>query len=252
MLAIPTTAGTGSECTRNAVISSNPGETPGFKKSLRADSMVPRIALVDPEVTVSLPADLTARTGMDAITQLIEARLSCRARPIPSALAAEGLAQALPGIERAVADPTDQAARCAMSHAAYLSGIALANSGLGVAHGVAAALGIVAGVPHGLACAVLLPVALEANRQVRTREVAEFGRLLRAQPFACDAEAAEWAPAGVRELNARLGIPATLGALGVRAEQLPELVRQSHGNSLSGNPRPIPDDELGAILEALL
>ena len=113
---------------------------------------------------------------MDAITQLIESYISRRARPIPRALAVEGLQRALPAIVEAVGNGASRPAREAMAHAALLSGMALANAGLGMAHGLAAALGVVCDVPHGLACAVMLPAALRVNREVAMRELAELER----------------------------------------------------------------------------
>jgi alcohol dehydrogenase class IV len=249
VLAIPTTAGTGAEVTKNAVISS---DDPPYKKSLRSDRMIPRAVLVDPELAVTAPREVTAASGMDALTQLIESWISLRAQPIPQALARGALPLAARSLERAVGSPGDREAREEMAHAALLSGLALANSGLGMAHGVAAALGITCGVPHGLACALLLPAALEANREVRKKEIAEIGRLLAGTPGLPDDEAAAAAPRAARELADRIGIPRRLGDVGVRREQIPELVRGSRGNSMSGNPRPIGDDELAAILEALL
>ena len=135
---MPTTAGTGAEATRNAVISCY---DPPFKKSLRDDRLMPRIALVDPELTVTVPPAVTAAGGMDAITQLIESYVSRKRQAIPRALAVAGLEDGVPAIVEAVENGRSRPAREAMSHAALLSGIALANSGLGMAHGVAAALG---------------------------------------------------------------------------------------------------------------
>ncbi|MBI3837780.1 MAG: iron-containing alcohol dehydrogenase, partial [Planctomycetia bacterium] len=132
VLALPTTAGTGSEATKNAVISSY---DPPFKKSLRSDAMMPRAVVVDPELTVSLPPATTAHTGMDAITQLIESCLSRKAKPIPQALAATGLRLATGALVEAVENGQSRPAREAMAQAALLSGMALANSGLGMAHG---------------------------------------------------------------------------------------------------------------------
>ncbi|MBV9124699.1 MAG: iron-containing alcohol dehydrogenase, partial [Planctomycetes bacterium] len=132
LLAMPTTAGTGTEATKNAVISSF---DPPFKRSLRSDLMVPAVVLVDPELTVSLPPTTTAYTGMDAITQLIESYLSRRAKPIPQALCLQGLELAAGALAEAVEDGRSRTARERMSHAALLSGLALANSGLGLAHG---------------------------------------------------------------------------------------------------------------------
>jgi len=248
MIAIPTTAGTGTEATKNAVISSY---DPPFKKSLRSDQMVPRIVLVDPELTITVPPDVTASTGMDTITQLIESYISKRAAPIPQALCLQGLHLAWPALPVAVRDGSNRPAREAMAHAALLSGMALANSGLGVAHGVAAALGVHCRVPHGLACAVLLPTALELNREVRCRELAEISELLLpGRESTTDAACARLIGA-VQSLCHEIGIPSHLRDLGVRREQTADLVPSSHGNSLSGNPRDLSDDELRDVLEAL-
>lgn len=257
LLAMPTTAGTGTEATKNAVISSF---DPPFKKSLRSDLMVPKIVLVDPELTVSLPRDITAHTGMDAITQLIESLISRRAKPIPRALCWQGLELALPAMFELSRDLTNRAAREAMSHAAMLSGIALANSGLGFAHGVAAALGVHTKVPHGLACAAMLPSALQLNRDVAKADFALIGRQcglwlrdeqgLPSFDGQCSDDAAvKHFQAVIHTLNERLGIPQQLSALGVRREQLPALAKGSRGNSMDGNPCDVSDAELLAILE---
>ncbi len=248
MLAMPTTAGTGSEATKNAVISSY---APVFKKSLRSVQMIPRIVLVDPELSVSAPVAITAHSGMDAITQLIESYISRRAKPIPRALCVQGLQLALPALPVAVQDGKCRWAREAMAHAAPLSGMALANSGLGLAHGVAAALGAECRVAHGLACAVMLPAAIEANREVSQTELAELARATLGRSFASDVEAADAFIERIKSLAAEIQIPARLRDLEVRREQLPALVVGSHGNSLSGNPRDIGDQELAALLEKL-
>jgi alcohol dehydrogenase len=248
ILAVPTTAGTGSEATKNAVISSY---DPPFKKSLRADSMVPRIVLVDPELSVSVPPEVTAHTGMDAITQLIESYISRRAKPIPRALCLQGLQLAISNLAMAVTNGSNRPAREAMAHAALLSGIALANSGLGLAHGVAAALGAECRVSHGLACAVMLPVALRANREVSETHLAELARATCPGAYSNDREAARAFVDRIESLVAEIKIPTQLNQLGVRREQIPALVGGSHGNSLSGNPRHISDSELAAILESV-
>ncbi|MFO0917374.1 MAG: iron-containing alcohol dehydrogenase [Planctomycetaceae bacterium] len=248
LIVLPTTAGTGTEATKNAVISSY---DPMFKKSLRSDLMVPQCVLVDPELTISLPATITASTGMDAITQLIESYISKRAAPIPQALCEQGLELALPAISRAVSDPADRSAREAMSHAALLSGMALANSGLGVAHGVAAALGVHCRVAHGLACAVMLPAALRVNRSVRQAELARLARRTLAGHWSSDESAAQALIERIEALCREVGIPSRLRDLGVQPEQIPELVVGSHGNSLSGNPRDLNDSELTEMLEEL-
>jgi alcohol dehydrogenase class IV len=249
LVAMPTTAGTGSEATKNAVISV---ANPPCKRSLRSDGLVPQVALVDPELTMTAPPEVTAHSGLDAITQLIESYLSNRARPIPQALALEGLRRALPALPRAWEQPTDRAAREAMSHAALLSGLALANSGLGLAHGVAAGLGAVATAPHGLACAVMLPVALRYNRLASEAGLAELAEAGLGRRFASAAAAADALVATIDELCRRLQIPTRLGDLGVRPEHLPQLVEGSQGNSLAGNPRPVSPEALGALLASAL
>lgn len=276
LIAVPTTAGTGTEATKNAVISSF---DPPFKKSLRSDLMVPKVVLVDPELTASLPRDITAHTGMDAITQLIESLISRRAKPIPRALCWQGLELALPAMfelsRSFVVLPSGgtvppeggatnfRAAREAMSHAALLSGIALANSGLGFAHGVAAALGVHANIPHGLACAVMLPSTLHLNREVAKADLAQLGKSCLnwlsgvggLAPFdslgSADAAVLHLL-AVIRTLNERLGIPNRLSALGVTREQLPALAKSTRGNSMDGNPRDVSDDELLSTLECIL
>ncbi|TXT19665.1 MAG: iron-containing alcohol dehydrogenase [Planctomycetota bacterium] len=197
---------------------------------------------------------------MDAITQLIESLISRRAKPIPRALCWQGLEFALPAMFELSRDLSHRFAREAMSHAALFSGIALANSGLGFAHGVAAALGVHAKVPHGLACAVMLPTALQLNREIAKTDLAQLGRQccqwLRGEHGlpsfdgqCTDDVAAMHFQSVIRILNERLGIPNRLSALGVTREQLAALAKGSRGNSMDGNPRDISDDELLATLE---
>lgn len=254
LLAIPTTGGTGTEATKNAVISSY---DPPFKKSLRSELMTPRIVLVDPELSVDLPPRLTAWTGMDAITQLIESFVSRRATAATRRLACVGLSGATVALRAAFLDGRSRPAREKMAQAAFFSGIALANSGLGMAHGVAAALGVHGNVPHGLACAVMLPAALRANLEVpEVREnFANAARAILWEPGATgSADPATLVPAAIERIDAlidELRIPRRLSELGVRREQIPELVRDSRGNSMSGNPRDLSDGELTAILDAM-
>ncbi|MDD4787841.1 MAG: iron-containing alcohol dehydrogenase [Pirellulales bacterium] len=250
VLAMPTTAGTGCEATRNAVISSY---RPAFKKSLRDERIVPRIALVDPELTVSVPPAVTAASGMDAITQLFESYLSRKAQPIPQALAVHGLKAALPAIGAAVRDGSSRPAREAMAHAAMLSGMCLANSGLGLAHGVAPALGVHCRVPHGAACALMLPVALRVNRQVCLEPLARRAHALGIQgPSGSADEAVDRLIGRVEEICDEIGVPRRLGDLGIGAGKIPELVKSSRGSSMSGNPRQLSDQELAEILEGIL
>jgi alcohol dehydrogenase class IV len=249
VLAMPTTGGTGSEATKNAVISSL---DPPFKKSLRSDQMIPATVLVDPELAVSVPPNVTAHTGMDAITQCIESYISARAKPIPQALAVQGLQLALPAIAVAVQDGSNRPAREAMAQAALLSGMALANSGLGLAHGVAAALGVHCQTPHGLACAIMLPAALRVNRDASEQRLAELERATNPTAPVSDAAAADAFIDRVTNLCRSVGIPERLSDLGVRREQIPALVAGSRGSSMTGNPRQLSDAELSRLLEEMM
>jgi alcohol dehydrogenase class IV len=280
ILAMPTTGGTGSEATKNAVISSF---DPPFKKSLRSELMVPRIVLIDPELSLSAPPQTTAWTGMDAITQLIESYVSRRATAATDEIATRGMLLAIPNIREACRDGASRKAREAMAHAALLSGIALANSGLGMAHGVAAALGVHCRVPHGLACAVMLPTAIRVNCAdesvleklghpvaciaiagsdpfpAEPPELLELGRQFETGRVSGE----RWIRATYRNraqivlpkisaLVDELKIPRRLSEIGVRREQIPAIVRDSRGNSMSANPRDLSDEELTRILEEML
>jgi alcohol dehydrogenase class IV len=239
ILAMPTTGGTGSEATRNAVIAC---VDPPCKKSLRHDGLMPKIVLIDPELAVHAPQRVTAHAGMDAITQLIESFITPRANAVTRQWCVEGLRLALRALPEAHAEGISIAARGKMSLAAMLSGMALANSGLGMAHGVAAALGATYGTPHGLACAVMLPIAMRTNLEVcssRFDELAIAVGLLDANALI----------ALIETLSRQLAIPQRLGELGVQHAQLPELAAASRGNSMNGNPRVLTDVELLAILE---
>ncbi len=271
LLAMPTTAGTGSEATKNAVISC---KAPPFKKSLRSDLMVPRAVLIDPELAVSVPPEITAWTGMDAITQLIESYISRRATQATQDIAWAGLGFAVSSLVEAFRNGSSRTAREGMAQAAFMSGIALANSGLGMAHGVAAALGVHCNVPHGLACAIMLPAALQANREHPGVEVqlARAGWAMLHPGVSTvdpseltkdDPELRGYAQATMRErvdqvlwrvdtLLIELGIPRRLSKIGVRREQIPAIVRDSRGNSMSANPRELSDEELTLILENML
>jgi alcohol dehydrogenase class IV len=249
VLAMPSTAGTGAEATRNAVISSY---DPPFKKSLRDNGLMPRLALVDPELTVTVPPSVTAASGMDAITQLIESYVSRKSQPVPRALCMQGLKMAVPAIVESVSNGSSRPAREAMSHAALLSGMALANSGLGMAHGVAAALGTHCRVPHGAACALLLPAAIRTNMELCQADFARLGHLLFGGGLKQPAETAERFLREIETLCDRVGVPRRLGQVGVTREQIPAIVRDSRGSSMSGNPRELSDAELTAILEGLL
>lgn len=249
LMVLPTTAGTGSEATKNAVISSY---DPAFKKSLRSSRMVPNVVLVDPELTISVPTLTTAHTGMDAITQLIESFLSRKAQPIPQALCLAGLQNAVSALIAAVNDGSNRSARETLSHAALLSGMALANSGLGMAHGVAAALGVHCRVPHGLACAVMLPTAMQINANVCQDRMPALALALTGKVINDPKQAGQVCVETIENLANEIGIPRRLSEIGVTDDQIPALVRSSRGNSMNGNPKELTNEELQTLLEDLL
>ncbi len=233
LVAVPTTAGTGAEATRNAVISCPRRR---FKKSMRSPLMVPRAAVVDPTLTLSCPRGTTVASGLDCITQLIEAFI-CRFRqPLPRALVLDALPRAVAALPKVLAHPADLAARAALSHAALVSGIALTNSGLGMAHGVAAALGIECGTPHGVACAVMLPVALRVNEPVVQVDLALLERTIDAEAAGDDQRAARAFVERIERLCREAGVPQRLRDIGLARDRIGWLAEHSGGASMRGNP----------------
>lgn len=248
-IAIPTTAGTGSEVTRNAVLGSPEHRV---KASLRSAGMLPRLAVVDPDLTLGVPRPVTAATGLDALTQLIEPYVSVRANPLTDALCVDGIRQAAAALPRAWENGGDREARAAMAHAALLGGMALTNAGLGVVHGFAAPIGGRFDAPHGAACAAVLPHAMTVNIQAlrerapaspALRRYEEVARLLTGDSGAGAEAGAAWVVALCRKLE----IP-PLRAYGVRDEDIPDLVdKAAQTNSMKGNPIALTGDELRQI-----
>ena len=258
VIAVPTTSGTGSEVTRNAVVAAPQRRA---KASIRHASLLPRLALVDSTLTHDLPPQVTASSGLDALTQLIEPYVSRRAQPIVDGLCLEGLSRAAWALRRAYRQPEDAAAREAMSTASLLSGMALANAGLGAVHGVAAPLGGAYPAPHGAACAALLPHVTAANiRALRLHDpggpaLARYARvaaLILGRPSASEQAALDDLVAALRELVAELGIPG-LSSYGLKAEGVAALAAQAaQSSSIRANPIELEPAELAeAILAAL-
>ncbi|HLB79997.1 MAG TPA: iron-containing alcohol dehydrogenase, partial [Dongiaceae bacterium] len=254
MVAIPTTAGTGAEVTRNSVLAS---PEHGVKVSLRSPHLLPRLAIVDPHLSSDMPPDLTARVGCDALTQLIEPFVSTRAHPLTDAVCREGLRLAAPALRTVFRHGSDLGAREAMAEAALLSGMALANAGLGVVHGLAGPIGGVIPAPHGSICAALLPFGMEVNlRTLRQRmpdsdalrRFEELGPLLTGRGASTADDAVAW----VASLVADLGIP-RLSAFGLSGQMLPTVVqRATVASSTRTNPIVLTEGELTEILERAL
>jgi alcohol dehydrogenase class IV len=253
VVAVPTTAGTGSEATRNAVLASREH---GVKVSLRGVHLLPRVAVVDPELTVDVPPDVTASTGLDALTQLIEAFVSIRANPMTDALCVAGIPRAAAALPRAFRAGHDLDAREDMALSSLWSGMALANAGLGAVHGLAGPLGGMFGAAHGALCAALLPHVMAANvaavrRAERFDALARFDRVARLLTGAAGATADDGV-AWVHALCEQLEIP-RLGSLGVTTADIDQIVPSARrASSMKGNPVVLADAELASILAAAM
>jgi alcohol dehydrogenase class IV len=251
-IAIPTTAGTGAEVTRNAVLAS---PEHAVKVSLRSPLMLPLLALVDPELTYSLPADVTASTGMDALTQVLEPFVSPRATPMTDAFARDGMRRAARSLRRVFTTPDDAEAREDMALASLFGGLALANAGLGAVHGFVSPLGGMFPIPHGVACARLLPFVMDANVRALRERQPDSAALERyrevAQILTGDAQAtAEDGVTWVRALLHDLAIP-PLSRYGITPVHFPEIVESAaKASSMKANPIVLNADELAAILAA--
>ena len=253
-LAIPTTAGTGSEVTRNAVLAS---PSHGAKASLRSASMLPRVALVDPELTLDLPPAVTASTGLDALTQLIEPYVSVRANPFTDGLCIEGMRRAARSLRRAFHESRNEEAREDMAAASLLGGVALANAGLGAVHGFAAPIGGMFPAPHGAVCAALLPHVMRANLEAArmrapdgptTGRYKTVARVLTGSDNATADDGVAW----TAELVAELGIPG-LSKYGITTASIAEVTEKAaKASSMKANPLPLTNEELRGILAAAL
>jgi alcohol dehydrogenase class IV len=249
LVAIPTTAGTGSEVTRNAVLGSREEKV---KASLRSPHMLPRVALVDPDLLAGTPGPVIASSGLDALSQLIEPFLSARANPLTDALAREGMRRSARSLRRAVLEDFDAAAREDLALASLFGGLCLANAGLGAVHGFAAPVGGMFEAPHGAVCAALLAATLEVNHRALRARAPEHPALTRFQEVAAlltgRAEAkAEEAITWVRELCQALRVPG-LRRYGLMEAEVPRLVEKAKvASSMKANPLVLTDEELTEI-----
>ena len=256
-MAIPTSSGTGSEATKNAVLSRT-GEH-GFKASLRHDNFIPDVALIDPELMLSCPPDVTAACGLDALTQLIEAYVSCKASPLSDALALSGLQHFAAGFERVLSDgERDVEARGEVAYAAFLSGVTLANAGLGVVHGCAGPLGAYFPIPHGVACGTLLGeatratidelfVAPEKNR-LALEKYARVGTLLARRTSGSLRGDCTALVATLETLIERCAID-RLSRYGISRADLPKILDQANNKN---SPATLSREQIAALLETRL
>ncbi len=260
-IAVPTTAGTGSEATKNAVLSV-PGEN-GYKKSFRDDNLVAQVAVVDPELLATCPPAVIAANGMDAFTQLLESYVSIHANAFTDALAWSGMEAVRDGFLAAFHGGDSDAARlgrACMSYAALLTGITLTQAGLGSVHGLASPLGAYFPIPHGVVCGTLVATATEANiRALRERtpeglaleKYARVAELLAGQSFSRPETAWQALVQILHDWTQRLGIR-RLGSYGVKEADIPRIVAGSRGSRMKTNPLMLADEEIAAIVRARL
>ncbi len=259
-VAVPTTAGTGSEATRNAVVTVHGAE--GYKRSFRDERLIAAEAVIDPDLLAGCGPELIAANGLDALVQLLEAYTSRRASPITDALALDGLAAVRDGLVVWHQDPLGPAApdaRARMAYAALLSGICLANAGLGAVHGLAAPIGALLPIAHGAACGALVVATVRTNLARLTElgddghlaRYATAGRVLADLPDARDADARSALVELLGSWTATLGTPG-LGSLGLGSDQVDLVLAGVSTSSLSTNPVALDRDDLAAIVTASL
>jgi alcohol dehydrogenase class IV len=251
-IAIPTTAGTGAEVTKNAVIGSPEHK---FKASIRGELLLVRVALIDPELHVGVPPEVTAASGMDALCQLIEAYTSTNANPMTDAICERGIELA-PALLRAYGDGGDVDSRERLALAALWSGIALTNAGLGAVHGFAAPIGANFPIPHGVICARLLAPVIAANTQTLRTQSPDHEVLGKYESFGVYDGKNVPGPSNLGELarafSDEMHIP-RLGAYGFREEDIPEMVSLAKkSSSMRYNPVVLADDVLANILRSAL
>lgn len=256
-IAVPTTAGTGSEATRNAVLSVQ-GEG-GFKKSFRDDALVAEWAVVDPDLLASCPPALIAADGMDAFTQLLESFVSTRANPVTDALARSGI-MAIKDSLLALHREQSAESRDRMAYASLMSGICLAQTGLGAVHGLAAPLGAFFPIPHGVVCGTLAATATAINiAAMEAREpgnpalpkYAEIGRRFAMQKGLNGKDARNYLATTLRQWQEQLRLP-RLSAYRIASADFPRIVANSRGSSMRTNPIMLTDAEIAGILAARL
>ncbi|MFA7230255.1 MAG: iron-containing alcohol dehydrogenase [Victivallaceae bacterium] len=240
--ALPTTAGTGAEITPNAVLTDQKTD---IKKSIRHDTMFADVAIIDPELTYSCPPELTAASGIDALTQAIESYIARDANPVSMTLAAKATALLFANLKKAYLDPNNFVARSAMAEGSMIGAMAFTQSGLGAVHGLAHPIGSKLHVPHGMCCAILLPIIMKSNLPHCEKQMNELA-------VTCGCGNAGQFIEEIKNLCAELNVPAGFSSFGFNRSYFQFILDNCRSNSMKKNPRTFTDAEIEQILEKLL
>ena len=245
LIAVPTTSGTGAEVTKNAVIKSS---KLGLKRSIRSPFLLARYAIIDSELTLDIPLSITGMTGLDALTQLLEAFVSRKAKPIPRAMVLSAFPKLIDALKVLSHDPGNLEARTKAAYGSLASGIALTNSGLGAAHGFASAIGGFFDIPHGLICSVFLAPVLEINADVVRNDLAILLERVKDSPE----DPVLWIIKQLELIRTSYGLPKNLKSYSIDRSMISEIVRRSSGSSMSGNPKDIPGNMKEELVARLI
>ena len=252
-IAIPTTAGTGTEITNNAVLID---KTKGFKKSIRGSHLMSKYILLDPELTLNCPPEITASSGADALVQAIESYVSKKSHPLADIYALEAIFLILPNLRTVFENGGDYAARSEMLLGSFFAGIALSNVGLGLVHGLAHPIGCKYNLPHGKVCGALLPYVIEYNLEYRADKYARIGRIFsqldlftKYEPEATDEKNSQRLASMIKEIFSQIQIPLKLRDLGVLKEDFDWIIENTKGGSVNSNPSTPDPESLRELLE---
>ncbi len=252
-IAIPTTAGTGSEITDNAVLID---KTRGFKKSIRGNQLIAKYILLDPELTISCPPEITASSGADALVQAIEAYVSKYSHPLADLYAMQAIVLISRNLKKVFENGQDFAARAEMLLGSYYAGVAFSNVKLGLVHGLAHPIGYKYKIPHGKLCGALLPWVINYNLECQARKYTNITKVLsqldlfnKYEPEATDQENARRLTGMIKEIFSQVQIPLRLQDLGIQKEDFEWIIANTKGGSVNANPRPIDPDSVRELLE---
>jgi len=252
-IAIPTTAGTGTEITNNAVLID---KTRGYKKSIRGSHLMAKYILLDPELTLDCPPEITASSGADALVQAIESYVSKKSNPLADIYALEALFLIIPNLRTVFEHGDDYAARSEMLLGSFFAGIAFSNVGLGLVHGLAHPIGYKYNIPHGKVCGALLPCVIEYNLEYRADKYARIGRIFsqlnlftKYEPEATDEKNTQRLASMIKEIFSQIQLPLKLRDLGVLKEDFDWIIENTKGGSVNANPRKPDPESLRELLE---